>query len=42
VIAALRELMKLGPNDPAPQPPPMSEEEKKKNAAKKTDDDAGQ
>ena len=42
VIAALREVMKLGPNDPAPQPPPMSEEEKKKNAAKKTDDDAGQ
>ena len=42
VIAALRELMKLGPNDPAPQPPPLSAEEKKKNDAKKTDDDAGQ
>jgi hypothetical protein len=24
VIAALRELMKLGPNDPTPQPPPMA------------------
>ena len=23
VIAALRELMHLGPNDPAPQPPPL-------------------
>jgi uncharacterized protein len=42
VIAALRELMKLGPNDPAPQPPPMSAEEKKKNESKKTDDEAGQ
>jgi ankyrin repeat protein len=42
VIAALRELMKLGPNDPAPQPPPLSPEEQKKNAEKKTDDEAGQ
>ena len=42
VIATLRELMKLGPNDPAPQPPPMSDEQKKKNAEKKTDDEAGQ
>jgi uncharacterized protein len=42
VIAALRELMKLGPNDPAPQPPPLSPEQQKKNAEKKTDDEAGQ
>ena len=28
VIAVLRELMKLGPNDPAPQPPPVAEEKK--------------
>jgi ankyrin repeat protein len=31
VVAALRELMHLGPNDPAPQPPPLP-------AEKKTDD----
>src|SRR5580658_6719959 len=31
VVAALRELMHLGPNDPAPQPPPLPD--------KKTDDD---
>jgi ankyrin repeat protein len=42
VIAALRELMKLGPNDPAPQPPPLSAEEKKKNESKKTDEEAQQ
>jgi ankyrin repeat protein len=30
VIAALREAMQLGPNDPAPQPPPLPESEKKK------------
>jgi len=42
VIAALRDLMKLGPNDPAPQPPPLSDEQKKKNAEKKTDDEAAQ
>jgi ankyrin repeat protein len=42
VVAALRELMKLGPNDPAPQPPPLSPEQQKKNAEKKTDDEAGQ
>jgi len=29
VIAALRELMHLGPNDPAPVPPPLPEQEKK-------------
>jgi ankyrin repeat protein len=42
VIAALRELMKLGPDDPAPQPPPLSPEQQKKNAEKKADDEAGQ
>ena len=42
VIAALRELMKLGPNDPAPQPPPLSPEQQKKNSEKKADDDAAQ
>ena len=35
VIAALRELMHLGPNDPAPQPPPApkaaSDKEQKKS-----------
>ena len=29
VIAALRELMHLGPNDPAPQPPPLPATDKK-------------
>ena len=29
VIAALRELLHLGPNDPAPQPPPLPEKDKK-------------
>jgi ankyrin repeat protein len=29
VIAAVRELMKLGPNDPAPVPPPLPEDQKK-------------
>ena len=33
VIAALRELMKLGPNDPAPQPPPLPKAEEKKAEA---------
>jgi ankyrin repeat protein len=43
VIAALRELMKLGPNDPAPQPPPLSPAElEKRKTEKKTDDEAGQ
>jgi len=42
VIAALRELMKLGPNDPAPQPPPLSPEQQKKNSEKKADDEAAQ
>jgi ankyrin repeat protein len=29
VIAALRDLMKLGPNDPAPVPPPLPKDDKK-------------
>jgi ankyrin repeat protein len=29
VIATVRELMRLGPNDPAPVPPPLPEQEKK-------------
>src|SRR6185369_1865637 len=29
VIATVRELMHLGPNDPAPQPPPLPEQPKK-------------
>jgi ankyrin repeat protein len=37
VIAALRELMNLGPNDPAPVPPPLPAEEKK--ADEKTGDE---
>jgi len=43
VIAALRELMHLGPNDPAPQPPPLpadkdkkADEKDKKDAPKAT------
>ena len=36
VIAALRELMHLGPNDPAPQPPPLPAADKKDD--KKTDE----
>ena len=35
VIAAVRELMRLGPNDPAPVPPPLPEKEKK---AEKSED----
>ena len=43
VIAALRELMKLGPDDPAPQPPPLPEEKKDdKKDAKKPEPDAEQ
>jgi uncharacterized protein len=38
VIATLRELMKLGPNDPAPVPPPLPPDEQKKNDEKKTDE----
>ena len=32
VIAAIRELMHLGPNDPAPVPPPLPKDEPKKDA----------
>jgi ankyrin repeat protein len=42
VIATLRELMKLGPNDPAPVPPPLPADQQKKNSEKKADDEAGQ
>jgi ankyrin repeat protein len=38
VIAVLRELMKLGPNDPAPVPPPLSPEQQKKANEKKADE----
>jgi hypothetical protein len=34
VIAALRELMHLGPNDPAPQPPPLPADKDKKDSPK--------
>jgi hypothetical protein len=37
VVAALRELMHLGPNDPAPQPPPLPAAPDKKDD-KKSDD----
>jgi ankyrin repeat protein len=41
VIATLRELMKLGPDDPAPQPPPLPDKDKDKKGDKdKKDDDA--
>ena len=36
VIAALRELMHLGPNDPAPVPPPPPDKDKKDD--EKSDD----
>ena len=35
VIAALRELMHLGPNDPAPQPPPAPAKDDKKESGDK-------
>ena len=40
IVAALRELMHLGPNDPAPQPPPAVKEDKPpaKDDKKVTDD----
>ena len=41
VIAALRELMKLGPDDPAPVPPPLPASEQKKNEKKADDAEAG-
>lgn len=34
VIATVRELMRLGPNDPAPQPPPLPEQPKKAEETK--------
>jgi len=40
IVAALRELMHLGPNDPAPQPPPLpAKEDKKVTDDKKITDD---
>jgi len=36
VIATLRELMHLGPNDPAPQPPPKPEDQKKADSGPAT------
>jgi ankyrin repeat protein len=38
VIATLRELMGLGPNDPAPQPPPLPDKDKDKKDDKKSED----
>jgi ankyrin repeat protein len=40
VIAALRDLMKLGPNDPAPVPPPLPADQQKKADEKKADEAA--
>jgi hypothetical protein len=40
VIAALRELMHLGPNDPAPQPPPLPADKDKKVSEDKDRKDA--
>jgi len=40
VVAALRDLMHLGPNDPAPVPPPPAKKDDKKDDAKKDDKDA--
>jgi uncharacterized protein len=40
VIATLRELMKLGPGDPAPQPPPLPEKKDEKKPEKKAEEDA--
>jgi hypothetical protein len=37
VIAALRELMHLGPNDPAPQPPPAPKPANDKEPKKSPD-----
>jgi hypothetical protein len=43
VVAALRELMHLGPNDPAPQPPPLpAAADKKAGDEKKAADDKEQ
>ena len=40
VIAALRELMHLGPNDPAPQPPPAADKKTGEDKEKKKSADA--
>ena len=32
VIAAVRELMHLGPNDPAPQPPPLPRQDRRRRS----------
>ena len=40
VVAALRELMHLGPNDPAPQPPPLPAKDDKKASDDKDKKDA--
>lgn len=40
VIAALRELMRLGPDDPAPQPPPLPVEDAEKTSGEKPADAA--
>ena len=42
VVAALRELMHLGPNDPAPQPPPLPADKDKKSDDKKVTTSNGQ
>jgi ankyrin repeat protein len=42
VIAAVRELMGLGPNDPAPQPPPMAVPPGKKDEKKADEDPSAQ
>jgi hypothetical protein len=39
VVAALRELMHLGPNDPAPQPPPLAPAASKKDGVQKKSSD---
>ena len=38
VVAALRELMHLGPNDPAPQPPPLPAKDKERSDDKEKKD----
>jgi ankyrin repeat protein len=42
VIAAVRELMGLGPNDPTPQPPPAPPAADEKKDDKKSEDDAAE
>jgi uncharacterized protein len=38
IVATLRELMHLGPNDPAPQPPPLAKDDKKVTGDKEKKD----